>query len=91
MAHFEYKAIPAPHDGEASSAHQTAEARLANAVETRLNAMAADGWTYVRSDEFSMTGKAEKHSVLVFRREADFGVFANDKTEFGTFGTDAAE
>ncbi|WP_280522625.1 hypothetical protein [Celeribacter ethanolicus] len=43
MSHFEYKAIPAPHDGEATSAAQTPEARLAEAVTTRLNAMAAEG------------------------------------------------
>ncbi|WP_434287864.1 hypothetical protein [Celeribacter sp. SCSIO 80788] len=85
MSHFEYKAIPAPHESAATSAAQTPEARLAEAVTTRLNAMAAEGWTYLRSDAFALTGVDGKQAVLIFRRESDFGVFAGDAPEYGTF------
>ncbi|NIY78346.1 hypothetical protein HCZ23_02535 [Celeribacter sp. HF31] len=87
MSHYEYIAIPAPHEGEASSAAQTPQARLADAVTVRLNAMAGDGWTYLRSDEFTLNGVEGKQAVLIFRRESDFGVFAGDKPEYGTFAT----
>ncbi|WP_460274816.1 hypothetical protein [Celeribacter sp. ULVN23_4] len=85
MSHFEYKAIPAPHDGEATTSAQTPEARLAEAVTTRLNAMAAEGWTYLRSDEFILNGAEGKQAVLIFRRESDFGVFTGDTPGYGTF------
>jgi len=91
MSHYEYKAIPAPHESEATSASQTPEARLADAVTVRLNAMAKEGWTYLRSDAFTLTGVAGKQAVLVFRRESDFGMFGQDKPGFGTFGTEAAD
>lgn len=47
--------------------------------------MAGDGWTYLRSDEFALNGVEGKQAVPIFRRESDFGVFATDKPEFGTF------
>ncbi|MBW6416845.1 hypothetical protein [Celeribacter sp. PS-C1] len=85
MSHYEYIAIPAPHEGEASSAAQTPQARLADDVTVRLNAMAGGGWTYLRSDEFTLSGVEGKQAVPIFRRESDFGIFATDKPEFGTF------
>ncbi|WP_439103571.1 DUF4177 domain-containing protein [Celeribacter marinus] len=85
MSHYEYKAVPAPTSGEATSQAQTIAARIASAVETRLNAMASDGWSYVRTDNFATDGETGATSVLIFRRESDFGVFTDDKSEFGTF------
>ncbi|WP_417257668.1 DUF4177 domain-containing protein [Celeribacter sp.] len=90
MSHYEYKAVPAPTSGEATSSAQTIAARISNAVETRLNAMAADGWSYVRADNFTTDGEQGTTTVLIFRRACDFGMFTEEKPEFGTFG-DAAE
>lgn len=87
---YEYKAVPAPTSGEATSAAQTIAARIAAAVETRINAMAAEGWLYMRADFFPTDGENGASAVLIFRRETDYGVFEDDKPEFGTFG-DAAE
>lgn len=90
MAHYEYKAVPAPHEGEATSANKTVEARLASAVETRLNAMAEEGWDYLRADAIPLPDGKSSHTVLIFRRSMDYGVFTEEKPDFGTFG-DAAE
>lgn len=90
MPHFEYKAIPAPHEGEATSSAQTDDARIADALTVRLNAMAAEGWTYLRSDEFTLNGTEGKQAVLIFRRESDYGVFTGEKAAFGTFEGDPA-
>lgn len=85
MSHYEYKAIPAPTQGEATSAAQTDAARISQAVETRLNAMASEGWTYVRADAFPVAGASELSAVMIFRREDEFGVFSSDKPKYGTF------
>ncbi|SFJ16801.1 hypothetical protein [Celeribacter neptunius] len=90
MSHYEYKAIPAPHDGEATYSAQTPEARLAEALTVRLNAMAADGWTYLRSDAFHLHGAKGKQDVLIFRRETDYGIFHGDRPDYGKFDPEEA-
>lgn len=75
MALYEYRAIPAPDRGtRAAGAKGTAE-RFAAALTEALNAMAAEGWEYVRAESLpcverkGLTGRVETtQTVLVFRR-----------------------
>jgi hypothetical protein len=98
MPAYEYRVIPAPRKGEKAKGIKTPEARMAQAMETRLNAFGEEGWEYVRSDVVPMeerSGLTSKsvsyHTVLIFRREADFGVFTEDSKGFGTFAQDDAD
>ena len=50
MAKYEYKVIPAPAKGAKTPGIKAGEARFANTIEGLLNAQAADGWEYLRSD-----------------------------------------
>ncbi|WP_203228031.1 DUF4177 domain-containing protein [Roseovarius dicentrarchi] len=75
MAQYEYKVIPAPTKGQKAQGIKTPEARIANTVEGVLNAQAADGWDYLRtdilpSDERSgLTGSQTVYrTLMVFRR-----------------------
>jgi hypothetical protein len=74
-AHCEYKVIPAPRRGEKARGAKTTEDRFALALTELLNAMAAEGWDYLRAetlpvDERSgLTGtKTSFQNMLVFRR-----------------------
>ncbi|WP_430464515.1 DUF4177 domain-containing protein [Tabrizicola sp.] len=79
---YEFKVIPAPRRGEKARGAKTTEERFALALTETLNAMAAEGWDYLRAetlpvDERSgLTGtKTSFQNMLVFRRslEADAG------------------
>ncbi|WP_138934467.1 hypothetical protein [Roseovarius arcticus] len=50
MAKYEYKVIPAPAKGAKTPGIKAGEARFANTIEALLNAQAASGWEYLRSD-----------------------------------------
>lgn len=50
MAQYEYKVIPAPSKGEKAQGIKAPEARMANTVQALLNAQAAAGWEYMRTD-----------------------------------------
>ncbi len=50
MAKYEYKVIPAPAKGAKTPGIKAGEARFANTIEGLLNAQAAGGWEYLRSD-----------------------------------------
>ena len=72
---YEYKVVPAPLRGLKAKGVKTAEDRFANALETEMNALAADGWEYLRADtlpseqrEGLMSKKTVYQNMLVFRR-----------------------
>lgn len=76
MVGYEYKVIPAPAKGLKAPGVKAPEARFANALEHRINELAAEGWEYQRSDILpseERQGLTSSHivyrSVLVFRRE----------------------
>ena len=76
MVGYEYKVIPAPAKGLKASGVKKPEARFANALEHRINELAAEGWEYQRSDILpseERQGLTSSHtvyrSVLVFRRK----------------------
>ncbi len=76
MVGYEYKIIPAPAKGLKAPGVKGPEARFANALEHRINELAAQGWEYQRSDILpseERQGLTSSHtvyrSVLVFRRE----------------------
>lgn len=78
MPRFEYKVVPAPAKGQKAKGVKTQEGRFALAIETSLNALALEGWEYVRaellpSDERSgLTGSTVNwRNVLIFRRELE--------------------
>jgi hypothetical protein len=98
MSTYEYRVIPAPRKGEKAKGIKTPEARMAQAMETRLNAQGQEGWEYVRSDVVPMEERAgltskhvTYHTVLIFRRDADFGILEEDQAGFGTFVQEDAD
>ncbi len=72
---YEYKVVPAPARGLKAKGVKTAEDRFANALETAINELAADGWEYIRADtlpceqrEGLMSKTTVYQNMLVFRR-----------------------
>ncbi len=72
---YEYKVVPAPVRGLKAKGVKTPEDRFANALETAMNDLAADGWEYLRADTLpseqreGIMGKATVYqNMLVFRR-----------------------
>lgn len=75
MSHYEYKVIPAPKKGLKVNGVKSSEDRFANALQTSMNALAADGWEYQRTDTLpceersGLTGRVTTfQNMLVFRR-----------------------
>ncbi len=75
MKQYAYKVVPAPAKGLKGQGIKTPEARYANAVETLMNELAAEGWEYQRADTLPSTERAgltgsttEWRHLLVFRR-----------------------
>jgi hypothetical protein len=75
MAMYEYKVIPAPTKGQKTPGIKLPEARFANTVEGLLNAQAAGGWEYLRTDILPSDERAGLTStqtvyrtLLIFRR-----------------------
>lgn len=73
---YEYKVVPAPVRGIKAKGLKTPEDRFANALETAINELAADGWEYLRADTLpseqreGIMGKTTVfQNMLVFRRE----------------------
>ena len=50
MHRYEYKVIPAPGKGLKAKGLKSPEARFAYALETAMNELGAEGWTYLRAD-----------------------------------------
>ncbi len=72
---YEYKVVPAPARGLKAKGLKSAEDRFANALESAINELAADGWEYLRADTLpceQRDGLLSKTTVfqnlLVFRR-----------------------
>lgn len=74
MTH-EYKVIPAPRRAEKAKGARTTADRFANTLAEAINAMARDGWEYLRAEVLpceersGLTGrKITDQHVLVFRK-----------------------
>ena len=72
---YEYKVVPAPLRGLKAKGLKTSEDRFANALQSAMNEMAADGWEYLRADtlpcekrEGLMSKTTVYQNMLVFRR-----------------------
>jgi hypothetical protein len=75
---FEYKVVPAPTRGKKAKGAKTAADRFAHALGEVMNALAADGWDYLRTDTLpsqerqGLTGRTTVfQNMLVFRRAID--------------------
>lgn len=75
MTHYEYKVVPAATKGEKAKGVKAPEARFALALETQINAFAAEGWEYQRAEMLPSTERTgltgtttEWRHLLVFRR-----------------------
>lgn len=78
MTGFEYKVVPAPVRGLKARGIKGTPARFANALQTVMNEMGAQGWEYQRTDTLpveerqGLTGKTTTfQNMLVFRRSID--------------------
>jgi len=72
---YEYKVVPAPTRGLKAKGVKTAEERFANALQTGMNNLAAEGWEYMRTDTLPseqrdgiMSKTTIYQNMLVFRR-----------------------
>lgn len=75
MSQYEYKVIPAPKTGLKAKGVKTSEERFANALQTAMNELGADGWEYQRTDTLpceERSGFTKRvttfQNLLVFRR-----------------------
>ncbi len=75
MSSYEYKIVPAPKTGLKAKGLKTAEDRFANALETTMNTLGAQGWEYQRTDTLpceERSGLTKRvttfQNMLVFRR-----------------------
>lgn len=78
MAVYEYKVVPAPVKGLKARGLRSPEARFAHALATAMNALAAEGWTYLRADTLPAEERVGLtrtrtvyHNMLVFRRDVE--------------------
>jgi hypothetical protein len=76
MAQYEYHVLPAPGRAEKVRGAKTPAERFAGTLTQIMNAMAAEGWEYVRADSLPceegkmFRGKTvSQYNLLVFRRE----------------------
>lgn len=86
MSQFEYTVIPAPARSEKVKGAKTPADRYAVALTEAINAMAAQGWEYVRAETLpseersGLTGRTTMfHNLLVFRRGLAQPVAAADR------------
>lgn len=75
MPRYEYKVVPAPKKGRRGKGVKGPEGRFANALETVMNELGAEGWEYQRTDTLpaeerqGLTGRTTVfQNMLVFRR-----------------------
>lgn len=74
MHRYEYKVVPAPRTPARARGVKGDEARFARTIEEAINAVATDGWDYVRSDTLPcerrgwFSSKILDQTVLIFRR-----------------------
>lgn len=96
MTGFEYKVVPAPVRGLKAKGVKGTQARFANALQTVMNELGAEGWEYQRTDTLpveerqGLTGKTTSfQNMLVFRRvlvaeveeAAEVAALIEDQTE----------
>lgn len=92
MEQYEYKIVPAPTRGRKGPGVKGAEGRFAHGLELAINALAAEGWSYLRSEilpseerQGLTSSQTIYRSVLVFRRVVnraeDPGAMINDTAE----------
>ena len=98
MQRFEYKVVPAPRRGQKGKGVKGAEARFANALETVMNDMAAQGWDYLRTDTLpseERSGITSRQTIyqnmLVFCRPAAGASSDLDETPANDAGQDVAD
>lgn len=75
MTRYEYKVCPSPTKARKAQGVKSPEGRFARTVEELLNAQAADGWEYLRSDilpsderQGLTSTQTVYRTLLVFRR-----------------------
>ena len=75
MSQYEYKVVPAPKTGLKAKGVKSSEERFANALETAMNALGAEGWEYHGADTLpceARSGFTKRvttfQNMLVFRR-----------------------
>ncbi len=87
MGHYEYHVIPAPGRADKVRGARTVADRFAATLAQAMNALAVEGWEYVRADTLPCEDKGmfrgtstHVHHLLVFRRyvmdQADARAFA---------------
>ncbi len=87
MTLYEYRVVPAPKRGLKGKGVKGGEARFANALETAINDLAAEGWDYVRTDTLPfeerdglMSKSTSFQNLLVFRRPRSEAEEISDET-----------
>jgi len=82
---FEYKVIPAPTKGLKARGKRSTGDRFANALETVMNELGAEGWEYQRTDTLPceerdgiMSKTSTYQNMLVFRRNLVVAETANE-------------
>lgn len=75
MSQYEYKVVPAPKTGVKAKGIKSSEDRFANALQSVMNNLGADGWEYQRTDTLpceERSGLTKRvttfQNMLVFRR-----------------------
>ena len=75
MSGYEYKVVPAPEKGLKGKGVKGPRERFANALQTVMNELGAEGWEYLRADTLpcdersGLTGTTTTYqNMLVFRR-----------------------
>lgn len=75
MSQYEYKVVPAPKTGLKAKGVKSSEERFANALQTAMNALGAEGWEYQGADTLpceERSGFTKRvttfQNMLVFRR-----------------------
>ncbi|NDR56546.1 DUF4177 domain-containing protein [Aliiruegeria sabulilitoris] len=75
MAVYEYKVVPAPEKGLKGKGVKGPRERFANALQSVMNELGAEGWEYLRADTLpceersGLTGSTTTYqNMLVFRR-----------------------
>ncbi len=93
---FEYKVVPAPTRGLKAKGVKGSQARFANALQSLMNELGADGWEYQRTDTLpleerqGLTGKMTSYqNMLVFRRT--LAVEAEEQPEVAALIEDQTE
>lgn len=91
MHRYEYKIVPAPKRGRKGSGVKGAEGRFANSLEMAINALAEDGWEYLRAEllpseerQGLTSSQTVYRSVLVFRRGTESSQPASIGVPLGT-------